>query len=151
MPFNPLKLDLDPIFLSQDLLFQGTISKAKHRRNVFMAGKEYFGETVVQPGDHKSVNTMRKSHNHTLSRHWYDYPQPHIIFSRLTQAKYHRITHHKRALWVDVRTIFLKFYWKKILENVPIVASMFPELITCQSRDFGRSARRLTISKPHKK
>ena len=69
MPFNPLKLDLDPIFLSQDLLFQGTISKAKHRRNVFMAGKEYFGETVVQPGDHKPVNTMRKSHNHTLSRH----------------------------------------------------------------------------------
>ena len=49
-----------------------------------MGGTEYLGETAVQPRDHIPVNTMRKSHNHTLSRHWYDYPQPHIIFSRLT-------------------------------------------------------------------
>ena len=47
----PLKLDLDPLFLSRELLFQGTISQAKHRRNVFMAGTEYFGE-AVQPRDH---------------------------------------------------------------------------------------------------
>ena len=30
---RPLKLDLDPIFLSRELLSQGTISYAKHRRN----------------------------------------------------------------------------------------------------------------------
>ena len=35
-----------------------------------MAGTEYFGQTAVQPRDHIPVNTMRKSHNHTLSRHW---------------------------------------------------------------------------------
>ena len=50
-----------------------------------MAGTEYFGETAVQPHDHIPVNTMRKSHNHTLSRtDNEDYPQPRIIFSRLT-------------------------------------------------------------------
>ena len=32
-----------------------------------MAGIEYFGETAVQPLDHIPVNTVRKSHNHTLS------------------------------------------------------------------------------------
>ena len=62
-----LKLDLDPIFLSQELLFQSTSRKSKHRRNVFMAGK-YFGETP-QPRNHIAVNTMRKSNNHTLSPH----------------------------------------------------------------------------------
>ena len=43
------------------------------------------------------VNTMRNSHNHTLSRHWWDYPQPRIIFSRLTQGKYHQITRQNVA------------------------------------------------------
>ena len=77
---------------------------------------------------------------------------PRIIFSRLTQAEYHRITHHLQALWEDVQTIFLKFYWKKFPENVRVVARMFAKLIiTCQSRDFGPSARRLTILKLHKK
>ena len=33
-----------------------------------MAGTEYFGQTAVQPRDHIPVNTIRKSHNHTLSR-----------------------------------------------------------------------------------
>ena len=117
-----------------------------------MAGTEYFGETAVQRRDPIPVNTMRKSHNHTLSRHRYDYPQPHIIFSRLTQAKYHWITHHLWALWEDVATICLKFYWEKFPDNVRIVARMFAKLIfTCQLREFGRSGRRLTISKPHKK
>ena len=31
--YCPLKLHLDPIFLSRESLFQGTISYAKHRRN----------------------------------------------------------------------------------------------------------------------
>ena len=65
---SPPKLDLDPIFLSRELHFEGTISKAKHRRNAFMTGTEYFGETAVQARDHIPVNTMRKSRNHTLSR-----------------------------------------------------------------------------------
>ena len=68
MPLEPAELDLEPIYLSRGLLFQGTISKTKHRRNVFMAGTEYFGETAVQLRDHVPVNTMRKSQNHTLSR-----------------------------------------------------------------------------------
>ena len=59
-------LGVDPISLSRELLFQGTIRKPKHRRNVFfMASTEYFGETA-QPRDHIPVNTMRKSHNRDL-------------------------------------------------------------------------------------
>ena len=64
-----------------------------------MAGTEYFGETAVQPRDHIPVNTTRKSHNHTLSPNWQGYPQPLIILSRLTQAKYHRITRKNSAHW----------------------------------------------------
>ena len=58
-------IGVDPISLSRELLFQGTIRKPKHRRNVFMAGTEYFGETA-QPRDHIPVNTMRKSHSTDL-------------------------------------------------------------------------------------
>ena len=57
---SPLKLNLDPVFLSRELLFQGTISQPKHQRNVFMAGTEYFSQTA-QPRDHMPVNTIRKS------------------------------------------------------------------------------------------
>ena len=45
-----------------------------------------------------SVNTIRKSHNHSLPWHWKHYPQPRIIFSRSTQAKYHQITRKNSAL-----------------------------------------------------
>ena len=70
MPLEPVETRpiVDPIFLSRELLFQGTINKAKQLRNVFMDGTEYFGETAVQPRNHIPVNTMRKSHNQTLSR-----------------------------------------------------------------------------------
>ena len=75
-----MKLDLDPIFLIQKLLFQGTISKAKHRRNVSMAGTKYFDETAVQPRDHIPVNTMWKSHNRTLSpEHHVEITQSHTF------------------------------------------------------------------------
>ena len=44
--------------LSRELVFQGPISKTKHRRSVFMAGTEYFGATA-QPRDHiPEVNTF---------------------------------------------------------------------------------------------
>ena len=36
---------------------------------ILMAGTEYFGETAVQPRNHIPVNSMRNSHNPTLSRH----------------------------------------------------------------------------------
>ena len=97
---SPLKLDLDPIFLSRQLVFQRTISCAKHRRESFYGSHRIFwcnssttrSHTWVPP-----VNTVRKSHNHTLSRHWYDYPR--ITFSRLTQGKYHQITRKNSAYW----------------------------------------------------
>ena len=44
-------------------------AKLNTDETVLMAGTEYFGQTAVQPRDHIPVNTMRKSHNHTLSRH----------------------------------------------------------------------------------
>ena len=44
-------IDLDPVFLSRELVSQGTISYANHRRNVFMPGTEYSGATA-QPRDH---------------------------------------------------------------------------------------------------
>ena len=70
MPLEPAETRpiVDPIFLSRELLFQGTINKAKQLRNVFMDGTEYFDETAVQPRNHIPVNTMRKSHDQTLSR-----------------------------------------------------------------------------------
>ena len=78
-----LKLDLDPIFLSRESLFQGTIqfpwvesrfskvqsAKLNTDEAILMAGTEYFGQAAVEPHDHIPINTMRKSHNHTLSRH----------------------------------------------------------------------------------
>ena len=66
------------------------------------------------------VNTMRKSHNHTLSRYWYDYPQPRIIFSRLTQAKYHQITRKNSAYW---QITPLDFYLTLVLFKFPDVRS----------------------------
>ena len=44
-------------------------AKLNTDETILMAGTEYFGETSVQPRDHIPVNTMRNSHNHTLSRH----------------------------------------------------------------------------------
>ena len=87
-----------------------------------MAGTEYFGPTT-QPRGHTwvlPVNTVRKSHNHTLSRHWYDYPQPRIIFSRLTQAKYHQITRKNSAYW---QITPLDFYLTLVLFKFPDVRS----------------------------
>ena len=51
---SPLKPDLDPISPSRPLLFPGTISYAKHRQRVVMAGIEYFG-TTAQPRDHATT------------------------------------------------------------------------------------------------
>ena len=45
-------------------------AKINTKKTILMAGTKYFGETAAQPRDHIPVNTMRKSHNHTLSRHW---------------------------------------------------------------------------------
>ena len=44
-------------------------AKLNTDETILMAGTEYFGQTAVQPRDHIPVNTMRKSHNHTLLRH----------------------------------------------------------------------------------
>ena len=63
---------------------------------------------------------MRKSHNHTLSRHWYDYPQPRIIITRLTQAKYHQITRKNSAYW---QITPLDFYLTFVLFKFPDVRS----------------------------
>ena len=63
---------------------------------------------------------MRKSHNHTLSRHWYDYPQPRIIISRLIQAKYHQIT-RKNSAYLQITP--LDFYLTLVLFKFPDVRS----------------------------
>ena len=44
-------------------------AKVNTDETMLMAGTEYFGQTAVQPRDHIPVNTMRKSHNRTLSPH----------------------------------------------------------------------------------
>ena len=43
-------------------------AKLNTDETILTAGTEYFGQTAVQPV-HILVNTMRKSHNHSLSRH----------------------------------------------------------------------------------
>ena len=73
---------------------------------------EYFGATAQQR-DHIPLNTVWKSHNHTLSQHWYDYPQTRIIFLRLTQAKYHQITRKNSACW-QINTSWLFSYTRLI-------------------------------------
>ena len=73
-------------------LFKGSIVKTKHRgltsltftelvpgadrmvrhiciRCILMPSTDYFGETALKQRHHIPVNTMRKSHNHTLSLH----------------------------------------------------------------------------------
>ena len=70
-----------------------------------MAGTEYFGATP-QLRDH----IPEFCHvNHTISRHWYDCPQPRTIFSHLTQAKYHQITRKNSACW-QIDTSWLLSY-----------------------------------------
>ena len=41
-------------------------AKLNTDETILMAGREYFGETAVKPRNHIPVNTMRKSHNHTI-------------------------------------------------------------------------------------
>ena len=69
MPLEPAETRPRSNFPDSKVAFQGTISYAKHRRNVFMAGTEYFGGNAVQPRYPILANTMRKTYNHTLSRH----------------------------------------------------------------------------------
>ena len=69
----PLELaETRPIFLSREMLFQES-AKLNTDETIWMAGTEYFGETAVQPLDHITFNTLRKSHNHTLSRTIYNH------------------------------------------------------------------------------
>ena len=76
-----------------------------------MAGTEYFGETAVQPRDHIPVNTMRKSltQSHTFAA----LIRLSTILSRLTQAKYHRITRKNSAYW-QINTTGLFTYTRLI-------------------------------------
>ena len=69
MPLEPAETrpTIDPIFLS--CLSKVLSAKLNTDEIILMAGTEYFGETAIQPRDHIPVNTMRKSHNHTHSRH----------------------------------------------------------------------------------
>ena len=62
-------LGVDPISLSRALLFQGTIRKPKHRRNVFMAGTEYFGETAQLREHIPEFYLSTLCGNHTAQSH----------------------------------------------------------------------------------
>ena len=42
-------------------------AKLNTDETILVAGREYFGQTAVQPRNHIPVNTMRKSHNHTFA------------------------------------------------------------------------------------
>ena len=84
-----------------------------------MAGTEYFGADSSTTRPHTwvlPVNTMWKSHNHTLSRHWYDYPQPRIIFSRSTQEKYQnkKKKTRKNSVYWQINTSWLFSYTRLI-------------------------------------
>ena len=67
----PLELDERPRSnfpkLIESCFFKVQSAKLNTDETILMAGTEYFGQTAVQPRDHTPVNTMRKSHNHTLS------------------------------------------------------------------------------------
>ena len=56
-------------FLSRELVFQGTISEAKHRQNIFMAGTEYFGETAQLREHIPEFYLSTPCGNHTAQSH----------------------------------------------------------------------------------
>ena len=54
---SSLKLDLDPIFLSREIIFP------RHDQlSLTPPGTDYFGETALKTRHPTPVNTMRKSH-----------------------------------------------------------------------------------------
>ena len=143
MPLEPAETRpiVDTIFQSRELLFQGTINKAKQLLKRFYGWHRIFGQN--------RSSTTRSRGNHTI-KHFRGTTTTIQRLSTATQTSTHNdynlltfntseissIVHHLRALWEDPRTIFLKFYWKKFPENVGIVAHMFAKLIIiCQSRD----------------
>ena len=69
MPLEPAETRPTSNFPESRVVFPRYKLAKLNTDETIMAGTEYFGETVVQLRDHIPVNTMRKSHNHTLSRH----------------------------------------------------------------------------------
>ena len=68
MPLEPAETRPRSNFPKSRVAFTES-AKLNTDETVLMAGTEYFGQTAVQPRDLIPVNTTRKSHNHTLSRH----------------------------------------------------------------------------------
>ena len=63
-------------------------------------------ETILMPDtlfwrSHTFQLHAEITQSHTLT-HWWQYPQPRIIFSRSTWAKCHRITRKNSAYWQDL-------------------------------------------------
>ena len=46
-------------------------AKLNNDVTILMPCTDYFGETALKTSHHIPDNTMRKSHNHTLSLHWF--------------------------------------------------------------------------------
>ena len=63
-------IDLDLIFLSRELVFQGPISKTKHRRSVFMAGTEY----LVQQLNHATTYLSSACQHHAKITQSHTFP-----------------------------------------------------------------------------
>ena len=90
------KKNLDPIFLSRELVSFKAKSAKLNTDGTFLWLAQNILVQHPQPRHHISEFCHV---NHTISRHWYDCPQPRIIFSHFTQAKYHQITRKNSAYW----------------------------------------------------
>ena len=99
---NPLKLNLDPIFQSRELVFQGTISEVKHWRKVLWLAQNIL---VQQPNHATTYLSSSCQHNpettqsHTFAALINLSATPYNPFSRLIWAKYHQITRKHSAYW----------------------------------------------------
>ena len=71
MPLEPAETRPRCNFPESGVAFNSKVQSTKLNADetILMAGTEYFAQTAVQPRDHIPVKTMRKSHNHTLSRY----------------------------------------------------------------------------------
>ena len=68
---RPVPLFIQIQFSESRVSFSQVLStRLNTDETILMPGTDYFGETALKTTHHTPVNTMRKSHNHTLLRHW---------------------------------------------------------------------------------
>ena len=67
MPLEPAETRPRSNFPEESFFSKVQEAKLNTNETILVAGTQNFGTTTIQQHDHIPPNTMRKSHNHTLS------------------------------------------------------------------------------------